>query len=198
MREAGSSTTPDTGSWVKLHGDYLFSYCMRRLNNRETAEDLVQETFLSAIRSKESFKGGSSERTWLTAILKNKIIDHYRKKDVLKDTDSYLTGTEEEFSSNFFEKDNGHWLKTAAPKSWEQGADFGLNQAEFDRILHMCVEKMPSKLVPVFIARFFDEEDSETICKVHGITPSNYWVIIHRAKVLIRACLEKNWFLSKQ
>ncbi|HZY81588.1 MAG TPA: sigma-70 family RNA polymerase sigma factor [Cyclobacteriaceae bacterium] len=175
-------------SWLTSYGDYLFSYCMIRVNHRETAEDLVQETLISAFRSKDSFKGESSEATWLVAILKNKIIDHYRKRDVLKDVQYYLESTEEDFSKNFFDASNGHWLRDAAP------ADLNIEQGEFEKILLGCVHKMPPKLVPVFIAKFFDEEDSETICKVHNISSSNYWVIIHRAKVLVRACLEKNWF----
>lgn len=189
--------TLNPDSWLKSYGDYLFSYCMVRLNHRETAEDLVQETLISAFRSRESFKGESSEVTWLVAILKNKIIDHYRKKDVLKNTSGYLESTDNDFSRNFFDPDNGHWLRPAAPGLWSESSQSNVEEAEFNEVLQSCVHKMPSKLVPVFIAKFFDDEDSEKICKDHDITPSNYWVIIHRAKVLMRACLEKNWFQTK-
>ena len=186
------SLNPDL--WLKSYGDYLFSYCMLRVNHRETAEDLVQETLISAFRAKDSFKGESTEATWLTAILKNKIIDHYRSKDILKEAKDYLESTEQDFSNNFFEGQNGHWLRGSAPQQWSSPADTSVEQAEFAEILRTCIHKMPSKLVHVFVAKFFDDEDSETICKVHNITSSNYWVIVHRAKVLIRACLEKNWF----
>lgn len=186
----------DPKTWLKSYGDYLFSYCMFRVNHRETAEDLVQETFISAFRSKESFKGESSEATWLVAILKNKIIDHYRKKDVLKNTSDYLESTENDFSKNFFDSTNGHWLRDVGPKTWNN-ADADMMQAEFGAVVRQCVQKMPPKLVPVFTAKFFDDEDSEDICKAHNISPSNYWVIIHRAKVLMRACLEQHWFLTK-
>jgi RNA polymerase sigma-70 factor (ECF subfamily) len=181
-------------SWLTSYGDYLFSYCMLRINHRETAEDLVQDTLISAFRSKDSFKGESSEVTWLVAILKNKIIDYYRKKDILKDAQDYLKSTDGSFYENFFDPGDGHWLRDAAPRAWNSPADASVENDEFQRVLQACVQKMPPKLVPVFVAKFFDEEDSETICKVHNISPSNYWVIIHRAKVLIRACLEKNWF----
>jgi RNA polymerase sigma-70 factor (TIGR02943 family) len=184
-------------SWLKSYGDYLFSYCMMRINHRETAEDLVQETLISAFRARESFKGESTEATWLIAILKNKIIDHYRKKDVLKDAKDYLESTDNDFSKNFFDPENGHWLREASPQAWAVSADTDVERSEFTEVLRDCVHKMPAKLVPVFIAKFFDDEDSDTICKVHNISSSNYWVIIHRAKVLIRACLEKNWFLTK-
>lgn len=184
-------------SWLKQYGDYLYSYCMVRVNHRETAEDLVQETLISAFRSKDSFKGESSESTWLVAILKNKIIDHFRKKDILKDAKDYLEATDSDFLKHFFDPNDGHWLREAAPRAWTAAADSDVQKAEFNEILQSCVHKMPPKLVPVFIARFLDDEDSDTICKVHNISPSNYWVIIHRAKVLVRACLEKNWFFTK-
>jgi RNA polymerase sigma-70 factor (TIGR02943 family) len=186
----------DPKTWLKSHGDYLFSYCMFRVNHRETAEDLVQETLISAWRFKDSFMGESSERTWLIAILKNKIVDYYRKKEVLRDSKDYLENTDGDFSKNFFNPGDGHWVREAGPKAWNN-ADADLMQEEFSAVMRSCVEKMPPRLVPVFIARFFDEEDSDTICKVHNISSSNYWVIIHRAKVLIRACLEKHWFLTK-
>jgi len=182
---------PNPSNWLTLYGDYLFSYCMMRVNHRETAEDLVQETLISAFKSKESFRGDSSEATWLVAILKNKIIDHYRKKDVLKDADDYLEATESDFSKNFFEPKNGHWLAEKKP------ADAEIQRGEFENVLNDCIRKMPPKLVPVFVAKFIDDEDSDEICKAHKISSSNYWVIIHRAKLLVRACLEKNWFFIK-
>ncbi len=197
MAGALRNNTVDPATWVKSYGDYLFSYCFLRVRNRETAEDLVQETFLSAFAARERFAGESAEKTWLVAILKNKIIDYYRKKDVLKETDSYLAETDDDFSREFFNESNGHWLREGAPQLWTAAADANLNQEEFSRVLLACIEKMPPKLVPVFIAKFIDDEESETICKVHALSASNYWVIIHRAKVLIRSCLEKNWFLKR-
>jgi RNA polymerase sigma-70 factor (TIGR02943 family) len=182
--------------WLSMYGDYLFSLAMYRVGHKEISEDLVQETFVSAMKTKDSFRGDSSEKTWLVTILKNKIIDHYRKKDVLKDTTSYLQETEDGFSEHFFERGNGHWLAAAAPKQWTTYADSALTEKEFYKILHTCIQKLPSSLIPVFIMKFIEEEDSETICKVYNISSSNYWVIIHRAKVLVRSCLEKNWFLK--
>jgi RNA polymerase sigma-70 factor (ECF subfamily) len=182
--------------WVKNYADYLYSLALIKVSNKETAEDLVQETFLSAFKSKDSFKNGSSEKTWLTAILKNKIIDHYRKKDVLKDVTSYISGTEKGFNEHFFNENDGHWLVESSPLAWKEFADAKVISNEFNRIMQYCIQKMPSKLVPVFVAKFLDDAESEFICKEFNITSSNYWVIIHRAKVLIRSCLEKNWFLS--
>ncbi len=177
-------------SWVKNYGDYLLSLALMKTGNREVAEDLVQDTFLSAIRNKDSFRGASSEKTWLVTILKNKITDYYRKKDVLRNTDSYLSETEDAFNNAFFEE-NGHWKTSSAPAEWN--TDTKINQSEFQRILQFCLSKLPPKLLPVFVAKFLDEQESDEICKEQEISSSNYWVIVHRAKVLMRACLETNW-----
>jgi RNA polymerase sigma-70 factor (ECF subfamily) len=183
-------------NWVNTYGDYLYSLAVIKVSNRETAEDLVQETFLSAFKAKDSFKNESSEKTWLTSILKNKIIDHYRKKDVLKDVNSYISDTDKGFDEHFFNEHNGHWLEESGPLVWNEFADAKVNQNEFNKIVQYCIQKMPAKLIPVFIAKFLEEADSEIICKEFNISSSNYWVIVHRAKVLIRSCLEKNWFLK--
>jgi RNA polymerase sigma-70 factor (TIGR02943 family) len=184
--------------WLRLYGDYLFSLAILKTGDKELAHDLVQDTFLSAIKAKETFKGNSTEKTWLTAILKNKIIDYYRKKDVMKGAGDYLATSEISFHNSFFnasEADFGHWTKEAAPAEWKkEGADAAINSKEFYKILQYCIEKMPSKLAPVFLARFIDEHDAQKICKEFNLTSSNYWVIVHRAKVLMRGCLEKNWF----
>jgi RNA polymerase sigma-70 factor (ECF subfamily) len=182
--------------WVKTYADYLYSLALIKVSNKETAEDLVQETFLSAFKAKDTFRHGSSEKTWLTAILKNKIIDHYRKKDVLKDVSTYISDTDRGFDEHFFNEHDGHWMMESEPLAWKELADAKLNRNEFNKIIQYCIQKMPTKLVPVFVAKFLDEAESEFICKEYNITSSNYWVIIHRAKVLIRSCLEKNWFLS--
>jgi RNA polymerase sigma-70 factor (ECF subfamily) len=184
-------------SWVASFGDYLFSYAVLKVGDRQSAEDLVQETFISAIKGKDSFKGHSSEKTWLVTILKNKITDYYRKKDVLRNATEYIAGTEDDFTDHFFDPQDGHWRNDATPGYWAESADSAIHTSEFGKVLQMCIHKMPPKLIPVFVARFIDEEDSDSICKVNGISPSNYWVMIHRAKVLMRSCLEKNWFLTR-
>ena len=182
--------------WILTYGDYLFSIAMLKTSNKEMAEDLVQETFLSAYKSKDLFRGDSSEKTWLVSILNNKIIDYYRKKDVLKNTAEYLSDTDQRFNESFFDTtlfSDAHWRKEAQPESWTSTTDEAIMKSDFQRILEKCIGKLPSKLTPVFIAKFMDDTDSETICKELGITSSNYWVIVHRAKLLMRTCLEKNW-----
>jgi RNA polymerase sigma-70 factor (ECF subfamily) len=187
--------------WVSSYGDYLLSVAMMKVRSREIAEDIVQETFLSAIKSVATFRGDSTEKTWLTRILNNKVIDYYRKKDILKDTDSYLTETEEEFDHHFFEStatSDAHWTKEAAPRDWNLESVAEAEGKEFDKIMQFCIDKMPPKLSTVFMAKFIDEESSEKICKDYDITSSNFWVILHRARILMRACLETHWFLKEK
>ena len=135
--------------WVKTYADYLYSLALIKVSNKETAEDLVQETFLSAFKAKDSFKNGSSEKTWLTAILKNKIIDYYRKKDVLKEVTSYISDTDKGFDEHFFNEHDGHWLMDSGPMAWKELADAKVNSKEFNKIIQNCIQKMPTKLVPV-------------------------------------------------
>lgn len=185
--------------WLALYGDYLFSIAMFKLNDRQLAEDMLQETFLSAIKAAPNFRGESSEKTWLTTILNNKIIDQYRKKSVVKSVTEYINQTEDSFTQKIFESGTGvipHWLEETYPRHWGAGADAGLNQREFEIILGSCIKKMPGKLKLIFMAKFMEEETADNICKEFDLTSSNYWVIIHRAKVLMRSCLEKNWFLK--
>lgn len=186
----------DPSSWLSRYGDYLYSFCRLRVSDADTAEDLLQETMLTAYKARDTFRGQSSEITWLVSILRNKITDHYRKKDVLREAGDFSEWTQKESIDNFFDHATGHWLSETAPRAWDS-ADSSLLKDEFEDVLGQCLQKMPSKLAPVFMARFFDEEEAETICKVHGLSPSNYWVILHRARVMLRACLEKNWFLTK-
>ena len=187
-------------NWVTNYGDYLFSIALMKTNKTEVAEDLVQDTFLSAIKGADSFKGESSEKTWLVRILNNKIIDYYRKKDILKGTSDYLDSTEKSFDEAYFEPNShseAYWRTEAMPDHWKSDADSAINQSEFNKVLEFCMQKLPSRLLPVFTLKYIDENDADTICKELEISSSNYWVIIHRAKLLMRSCLEKHWFSNE-
>ena len=195
------STSLQPESWVNLYSDYLFTIAVYKLSDKELAEDLVQETFLSALRAQQSFRGDSSEKTWLCAILNNKIIDVYRKKKSPGSLDEYLEDTASEFNETFFDlspDEYGHMKTSALAKDWGTGAEVSIMRNEFQTILTYCLSKLPPKMRPVFYAKYLDEKKSDQICKEFNITSSNYWVMIHRTKLLMRACLERNWFLSEK
>ena len=177
--------------WVSAHADYLYSYAITRLNDEEQAKDLVQETFLAALEKAGNFEGRSSERTWLTAILKNKLIDIYRKKSSgLKTTD--ITNAEQE-QHDFFDPDSGHWNMEHAPSAFGIENKDHLVTREFEVVLKQCLQKLPGLWISVFTMKHIEEETTDTICRELKVSPSNFWVIIHRAKVNLRACLQKNW-----
>lgn len=181
--------------WMERYGDYLFNFAMVRVNDRDKAEDLVQETFLAALKAKERFMGKSNERTWLTSILKRKIIDVYRKKYTAKE--SSLDAYEVDVSDGDFYRSEssfkGHWLEGKGPNSYSLLPEGEMEEAELARFIQLCIEGLPSQLGTVFIMKMVDEEDSDTICKELGITPSNLWVMLHRARLRMRDCLEQRW-----
>ena len=182
----------EPAAWVDRYADYLFSYAVMRTGSRETAEDLVQDTFLAAYDSRDRFRGDSSEKTWLTRILKNKIADYFRKKRPEQPIDAYLQSTEDAFDRSFFTTDGyGTWKADLAANYFSDGPDALLFGKEFQEILRQCLLLLPERLRAVFLAKYVEEEKTETICKDYGLTTSNYWVMVFRAKTLMRSCLEK-------
>ena len=173
--------------WVNKYADLLYAYTFARINDTGSAEDIVQDTFLSAWKNKESYKGDASEKNWLFAICKNKIIDHYRKisHQIARPTDF-------DASDAFFD-DKGHWTAEAGPVNWGVEDHQRLEKKEFYSILELCKKKLQQLQQSVFVLKFMEGQDSEEICKVLNITASNYWVLMHRAKLQLRSCLNKNW-----
>ena len=177
--------------WVNDYGDQLYRYALPRVNDSEIAKDLVQDTFLAAWRNVEKYKGEASEKNWLFTILKNKIIDHYRKASTRNE--ERMNDLNEE--AYYFNND-GHWSEQASPNDW--GVDYNdqINPKEFYEILEKCKKKLKEIQNAVFSMKYLEGFESDEICKELNITPSNYWVLLHRAKVQLRACLEKNWFIQ--
>jgi RNA polymerase sigma-70 factor (ECF subfamily) len=178
--------------WVGLHADFLFSYAYTRLQNEDLAKDLVQDTFLAALEKIAQFNGHSSERTWLTAILKNKVIDVYRQKATSLNflpSQSKAAGDE----PDFFEKANGHWHHRHQPQPFGSEAEDTYHEKEFALMLQQCLHRLPALWLAVFKMKHLDEEATEKICTALKVTPANFWVIMHRTKLSLRACLQKNW-----
>ncbi|MFL5753590.1 MAG: sigma-70 family RNA polymerase sigma factor [Bacteroidia bacterium] len=177
--------------WVDKYGNYLLNFAFLRINKQELAEDLVQDTFLSALKAKDQFRGDASEKTWLTGILKNKIIDHYKKASTryeMREMDNSRAGAD--YGYFFSEEHNGHWVEKQGPSEWGESS---LESKEFFEIFNQCMAKLPEKWAMAFSMKTIDELSSEEICKEMQLSSSNFWVIIHRAKLQLRACIEKNW-----
>lgn len=177
------------GKWVDDHGDFLLNYCISRVYSKELAQDLVQETFLSAYQAMDSFQGKSTERTWLISILKRKIIDHYRKNEKKGEQ---LTGDYKlPFKSDGFWE--GYWMKDKTPHEWLAKKLEEENSEQISKILRYCLDALPEKAKACFTLKTIEEYSTEKICKELKISASNLWVILHRARLQLRECLEKNW-----
>lgn len=174
--------------WIDNYSDYLFRYTIIRINNHEVSKDLVQETFFSGLKSAKNFEGKATERTWLISILKRKIIDHYRKINSKKG--------QAEVRMNFYNdgENEGDWIEERAPQSWGNEVEKKIENKELQHQIDLCVDKLPQKYAMVFRMKTIQELDTQVICKELSISSSNLWVIIHRARMQLRKCLEDNWF----
>jgi RNA polymerase sigma-70 factor (ECF subfamily) len=179
--------------WVDQYGDILFRFALQRVRDAGVAEELVQETFLAAMRGRDRFKGQSTEKTWLFGILKHKIVDHYRRRKYDRSDVNIeeLAETTDEFFS-----DNGKWR--IRPTSWDTNPVKAYEQKEFMDTFYQCLSRMPQRLADAFVHREVVGLSTEEICKVMDITASNCWVMLYRARMLLRRCLETNWTQSTE
>ena len=189
---ASTAGLSDPGHWVDLHGNYLFRYALIRVRNATVAEDLVQETLLAALQAKDRYTGKSSERGWLSGILRHKILDHFRqlKREQIVSPSEMLPA---ELDGRF--DDVGLWKRDPALGPHEWGADAAslMQRKEFMAALKECLAKLPARCADAFVLREMEGTESEEIQKLLGVSPSNFWVLLHRARMQLRLCLEQNW-----
>lgn len=190
--------SPDPSAWVDEHGDYLFGYALFRLRDAAAAEDAVQETLLAALQGRQTFAGRGSERTWLTGILKHKLSDYFRRLG----RETPVSQLEEESfeHAEFFRQSGeweGHWESDRAPLEWRATPEESLRQSEFLRVLDECLSPLPARVSGAFVLREVDGLASEEICQLFGVTTNNLWVMLHRARLHLRRCVELNWFRPK-
>jgi len=169
-------------TWVDLYADDLYSYAIKMIPNTHQAENLIQETFLAALKSKESFKGNSSEKTWLIGILRHKITDHLRSK--YKEVPVSSLAPEDINIDSFFDQINETLKKN--PGSWDFQPDQLLNKEEFWRAFEECLKHLPSKTAEAFSLSELEQTKSKEICKVLNVTPTNLWSLLHRARIQLR------------
>jgi len=182
------NTQKDPAIWVDEYGDILYRYAIARVRNPNTAEDLVQDTFLAGLKGRDKFSGRSTERTWLVGILKHKIIDHYRKsqREISSDELEVRDVPEEQY----FDR-KGTWK--VSPNEWLTNPIKAFEQKEFFDVLHSCMQKLPEKQLIAFEMRELQGASPEEICQEIDVTSTNLWVIIYRARAQLKKCLELNW-----
>ncbi|MGN6645362.1 MAG: sigma-70 family RNA polymerase sigma factor [Cytophaga sp.] len=181
--------------WVDEFSSDMFSWAFYKTSNKETAKDLVQETFIAAFESFKSFENRSKPKTWLFSILKNKIIDHHRKlyKNNIVSSDKIY----EEHSTILFSylfNEEGEWREKNSVSSLEENSIELLDDFEFNEVLSKCFQKLPVTWNSAIQLKYLEDKDAKDICQELDVSTSNYWQIIHRAKLQLRACLEEDWF----
>ena len=189
------TTGADPERWVEEHADCLYRYALLRVRRPETAEDLVQETFFVAVRTPGNFRGESSERSWLCGILKNKICDYFRKLG-RETCFTDLEFLDDELSHKFVPQ--GFWNHEAGPLEWKSEAEVVMHRTEFWETFRYCLAKLPQRIADVFMLREMEEMETSQICEALHISPNNLWVMLHRARMALRECLEINWFKEPQ
>jgi RNA polymerase sigma-70 factor (ECF subfamily) len=179
----------DFAQQVQALRPQLLRYARAQLRNDAWAEDAVSDTLLAALERPTAYAGGSQLKTWLVGILKHKLIDqlrrHTREATTLDNDDA------QDVDELLFDA-SGHWRET--PADWGSHPEGLLNQQQFLAVLDACVEKLPSVQGRVFMMREWLELDSEEICKELAISPTNLWVLLHRARLRLRECLQLGWF----
>lgn len=171
---------------VQLHTKELFSYTVSKVQQREIAEDLVQETFIAAYQSYHKYEGKSNAKTWLFSILKHKIADHYRA--------TYKKSAEISFGTvELFFDENQSWKPEYRPTDWGKESEL-LDDIEFQKTLKRCLENLPEKWSSAVRLKYLEDHNADGICNQLEISKPNFWQIIHRAKLQLRNCLELKWF----
>jgi RNA polymerase sigma-70 factor (ECF subfamily) len=188
------SRLSDPKEWVTKHGDVLFGYALRLVSDRLVAEDLVQETFLAALKGRNAFSGEALEQTWFIGILKNKVVDHFRRSgrdEPLSDPDQHADADDQDYVSAG--PDAGAWQPHRRPSAWSVDPSDPVEQQQFWKHLQGCLGGLEGRLARVYTLRDIQEIEYQEVCNLLAVTPTNLRVMLHRARKLLRHCLEMHW-----
>ena len=182
--------TTDPAGWVDAYGDRLFRYALSRVRDEGSAEDLIQDTFITALKARDRYKGESTELTWMTGILRNKIFEFYRRQ--AKEA-PLLPGDEDlDPESEFF--DARHWTASAAPRDWGGEPARSAESAEFSAALRRCLDGLSAGVSRAFVLREMEGASPKDAADALGVAPGHLAVLLYRARMRLRRCLEKNHF----
>jgi RNA polymerase sigma-70 factor (ECF subfamily) len=178
--------------WVNQFSDELYSWAFFKTSSKEVAEDLVQDTFMAAFHKIDSFQGKSQPKTWLFSILNNKVIDYYRlSARTTKKNFSLTENSSYELSDGLFNS-YGCWENNDINSIWDQDQEL-LDNPDFNIVMQECMDNLPQKWKLAMTSKYLTEKKAEAICQELEITVSNYWQIVHRAKLLLKKCIELKW-----
>ena len=177
-------------NWVDEYSDFLYNLAYYKIHDEDLAHDFVQETFIAVMKNQEGLDQIGNPKSYLGTILNRKIIDHWRKKEV-KTTNTF---------SSFFQESGrheGHWKVDVMSKNDLNFLENELDNKELREIILSCFERLPENQRVIASEKLLNDRDTEEICKEYEITSSNLWVIIHRAKIKLRSCIEKKWYADE-
>ena len=178
----------DPESWIDEYGDYLYRYAWSRLRDANSAEEVVQETFVAGVRYQDQFRGKGSERGWLLAILKRKIIDFVRRRARSRQENQFEEHADP--TLQLFDE-NGRWKKGMLP---DMSPDRQMQASELWQIVRDCLDGLPQSQSDVFVLSVMEDLPSDEICRQLDITPSNLWVRLHRARLGLARCVGAKWY----
>lgn len=190
VSEAGARVTWE--QLVALRPDML-RFARLQLRSADAGEDVVQDTIEQALRNADSFAGRSSVKTWVFAILRNRIVDHLRQAARTVPLSS-LAGDGEDWQEQLealFDQ-RGHWTQSARPTAWRSPEE-ARSEREFWGVFEACLDHLPPSLAGVFMMREFLGFEAQEICRMLGLTTGNCHVILHRARLRLRDCMGRGW-----
>lgn len=180
-----TDTAQIISDWVEAYTDAMYAWALHRVSDAELAKDIVQDVFVAAYQKINTYNGNSAPRTWLFAILNNKIADHYRR--------TYSSPVVPATNGASFFDEHGAWQKHKIPVNWDADTHL-LDNQDFLNALNGCMEKLPENWLVAVRLKYIAEKDGKEVCKELGISTTNFWQIMHRAKLSLRHCLELKWF----
>ena len=181
--QPAAALLPDLDRWVAAHAADLYRFAVLRLRQRADAEDAVQETLLAALRGQAPCRGDASERTWLIGILRHKIIDRLRTRG---------RETQAESDDPAWWDARGRWAQ--APRAWPDDPQLQHERDELRTVLRSCLATLPARQAQALILRLVDGLDPEPAAQALLVSADNLAVLLHRARLRLRACLERRWF----
>jgi RNA polymerase sigma-70 factor (ECF subfamily) len=191
MPEEDPQVKYETHLWVEKYGDYLYRFALMRLRDPQVAEDAVQETFLAALKNLHQFDGRVDVKYWLRGILRNKTVDHVRKSVRRKELQDEQI---QEVVGELLFKTSG--VPSAKPKPWAFDPDEAFAQEEFWEAFRGCLDGLSEQMRTAFYMKMVEERETSEICKELDITDNYLWVTLHRARALLKTCLESKWSVS--
>ena len=170
----------------------MLKFAVLQLGDKHIADDVVQDAFVAALKNVDSFSGKALLRTWVFAILKHKIADALRRRG----SATQSLDEEDEGVDAFFDK-NGHWLEKSRPLAWNN-PESSIHSQEFWEVFNLCLEHLPARQARVFMMREFIELESAEIHASTNLSLGNINVILHRARLRLRHCLQNKWFMEQR